>query len=155
MRTLFACLLAPALFPLAYLAWSSVTGAPAPVEAVTGMVVPLSYVMMFALGLPVHLALRRMHEASMPAYLVVGLLLAVFAQLTYLDGLIANWHLWWGSLMGEIRLGPVHNLGGQAGWWLYGAATGGVFWLIARPDLLRRGKSSAGIILDGPNRSVR
>jgi len=136
MRILVAFLIAPALFPLAYLGYMAMAGDPAmpDLHFVFTVVLPLSYVVALGLGLPGHLALRWVREASLPAYLVWGLLLAVIAQFAYLDGMVANWHLWLASVLGQIAMGPVHALGGQATWWIYGTASGGLFWLIGRPD---------------------
>ncbi len=156
MRILVAFLIAPALFPLAYLGYMTIAGDPtADPHFVFTLVLPLSYVVAFALGVPGHLALRWVREGSLPAYLVWGLLLAVIAQFTYLDGMVANWRLWLASILGQIALGPVHALSGQASWWLYGTACGGLFWLIGRPDKLRA-PLPTGVVYDELNhRTVR
>jgi len=156
MRIVVAFLIAPALFPLAYLGYMVLAGDPAMPDPrfVFTLVLPLSYVVVLGLGLPAHLALRWMREGSLPAYLVWGLLLAVIAQFAYLDGMVANWHLWLASVLGQIALGPVHALGGQATWWIYGTACGGLFWLIGRPDKLRA-PLPIGVVYDELHRTVR
>jgi hypothetical protein len=153
MRVLFAFLVTPALLPLAYIGYLTLAGSPGLNEAklLAGIVVPLSYAVAFGLGLPAHLVLRLVKESSLPAYLVWGLLIAVIAQFACLDGLIANWHLWWASMLGQITLGPVHTLGGQASWWIYGTASGGLFWLVGRPDK-QRVAVPIGVVYDELNR---
>jgi len=154
MRIVFAFIFAPALLPLIYLGYLSFAGVPTATDAdiTIGAVVPLSYVTMLVLGLPAVLALRWSNAGSLTAYLISGLLIAAVAQLAYFDSMVSNWHLWWGTVQGQIALGLVHTVGGTSSWWLYGAATGGLFWLIARPDV-QSNRPRHGLVY-GPHRTV-
>lgn len=155
MRAMYGFLAAPALFPLAYLAWAIGHGDNTQVVMTLDTTLPVAYVLAIGLGLPAYLLLRAMRESSIAGYVVLGLVLAVIAQVAYLDSLISNWRLWWAGVTGQIALGPIHTLGGQTEWWIAGAGTGALFWLIVRPD--RRGKNvgfkSNRVVIDGPHRS--
>jgi|GEM_PF-3576901 hypothetical protein len=152
MRTMFAFLIAPALFPFAFLGWLSVPEGQAAQDIVLGTVLPLTYVAILGLGLPSHLVLRRLRETSFVGYAIWGLLIAAIAQACYLDGMVANWHLWWMSVTGEIAIGPIHVLAGQTSWLVYGAACGAVFWMIVRPDK-EFAQPASQIAIQGPHRS--
>lgn len=153
MRAIYGFLAAPALFPLVYLVWTIGQGDNGQAVMTLNTTLPVAYVIAIGLGFPAYLLLRAMRESSMAGYVVLGLALAVLAQFAYLDSLISNWRLWWAGVTGQIALGPIHTLGGQAEWWIAGAGTGALFWLIVRPDQRRNiGFENDHVIIDGPHR---
>ena len=157
MRTILAFLYAPALLPLAYLAAVVVAVSDSTAEAdfVFHVVLPLTYLAAIGLGVPGHMLLRACRESSLAAYLMCGLLVGVATQYAFLGGLIGTWHVWWLSMLGETALSSVHTMLDQASWWAYGAACGGLVWLIARPDRLKQTQDTTRIIYEGMHRTIR
>lgn len=157
MRILYAFLFAPALLPAALLGYLYFAGGPAaPIspENVLGTVLPLSYVTMFVIGLPSYLLVRLLQATSFSGHLIWGLCIAAIAQFAYLDSLVANWRIWWASVGGELSAAPVHTFDVDVVWWGYGAAMGGLFWLVARPDLLNQPARMTRPLFDGIHRGV-
>jgi hypothetical protein len=157
MRTLSAFLFVPALLPAAILGYLYVAAGPVPSvspELVLGTILPLSYVTTYLIGLPAYALLRLLRATTLSSHLVWGLLISVIAQFVYLDSLVANWRLWWASVGGLATLAPIHTLGGQAIWWVYGTAMGGLFWLVSRPDLQNPSARMTRPLYDGIHRSA-
>jgi hypothetical protein len=157
MRAILAFLYAPALLPLAYVAAAVVTVSDSTGQAdfVFHTVLPLTYLAAIILGVPGYLVLRAWRETSLPAYMVCGLLVALATQYAFLGGIVATWHVWWLSMLGETALSSVHTMLDQASWWAYGAACGGLVWLIARPDRRKPTQDTTRIIYEGMHRTIR
>jgi hypothetical protein len=158
MRVLYAFLFVPALLPAAILGYLYIAAGPVPwlsSDMVLGTILPLSYVTAYLIGLPAYALLRLLRATTLSSHLVWGLLISVIAQFTYLDSLVANWRLWWASVGGLATVAPIHTLGGEAVWWIYGTAMGGLFWLVARPDLQAPASRMTRPLFDGIHRSAR
>ncbi|MEI9987897.1 MAG: hypothetical protein WDN69_35225 [Aliidongia sp.] len=158
MRVLFAFVIVPALLPLAYLAYLAATigrGTPE-ADIVVSIALPLSYAAVCGLGWPTQLLLRRVHAGGLATYMLWGLGLAIVAYAAYFDALVANWRLWLGAVDGRIAVPLGHVLGDPAIWWIEGAATGMLFWLVAGPGEDRQSKSGLqDVLASGMHRSAQ
>jgi hypothetical protein len=158
MRVLCAFLFVPALLPVAILGYFYLAVGPVPPTGsavVLGTILPLSYIATYLIGLPGYALLRLLRATTLSSHLVWGLLTSVIAQFVYLDSLVAHWRLWWATVGGLATQAPVHTLGGQAVWWIYGTAMGGLFWLVSRPDLQSSPARMTRPLFDGVHRSAR
>ena len=156
MRNLFAFILLPALFPLAYLGYlAATTGRDTPEAGVAvGIILPLSYIALYGLGLPAHLALRHIGADRLLTYLLCGLMVAMIARFAYFDVLVANRYLWWAALRGFAPMPLTHLVGDELNWWGYGTLMGGLFWLVMRPDR-QRGTTVRAALYEGLHRSAQ
>ena len=115
-RSIVAFLVAPLAAPLTYLGLAYAFGAFVSAELAV-IIAQSAYIVALLGGVPFHIVLKRLGWVSLRDYLVYGLLLGGLSAL-------AMEHA-------PLPFTSVVHAGLAA---LYGAASGGIFWLIARPD---------------------